>query len=401
MKTVALLVYRSLRQHALSTWVTAAALALSTGLLMTVWVLRTEAAQAFDRSSGGWDAVLGARSSKLQLVLNALFHLEVSPGNIGPDDLAQIRQNPAVLRAVPLAMGDNYLGWRIVGTTPEFFERGYAPGRDYALRPGGRWFDPAEREAVVGALAARRLGWSVGAQFQPYHGLLFDPATQHEEVFTVVGVLAPTGTPVDRVIWVPLAGVQTMSGHDPAAAHDVSAVLVQLRTPAAGFMLDLLYNRRGNRLTFAWPVDAIVADFFSRIGWFERVLTLVAGLVALVSAAAVFAGIYNSMSARRRDLAILRALGARRRTVCGAVLAEAAAIGVLGALLGFAVYGALLLGAGAIVRENTGVVLDVLRWHPVLAWAPAVAVGLGALAGLVPAWQAYRVPVVDTLAPLN
>jgi putative ABC transport system permease protein len=217
----------------------------------------------------------------------------------------------------------------------------------------------------------------------------------------VVGVLAPTNTPVDRVIWIPLKGVQTMSGHDAKAATDISAVLIQLRTPSAGFMLDMMYNKQGNRLTLAYPVGAIIAELFGKIAWFDQVLTLVAYLVALVAAGSVLASIYNSMSARRRDLAILRALGARRRMIFGAVVAEAACIGVLGALVGFAVYFGLLTGVAEVIRAQTGVVLDVGAKHAVLWVCPLAMIALCALGGVVPAIKAYRTPVAETLAPTS
>jgi len=181
----------------------------------------------------------------------------------------------------------------------------------------------------------------------------------------------------------------------------VSAVLIQLRTPMAGFQLDLMYNRQGNRLTFAYPVAAIIADLFGKIGWFDRVLALVAYLVALVAAGSVLASIYASMSARRRDLAILRALGARRRTIFAAVVAEAATIGAVGAVLGFAVYFGLLATVAGIVRTETGVVLEVTAGHPILWIAPLAMVLLCALGGVVPAFKAYRVPVAETLAPTS
>ena len=186
----------------------------------------------------------------------------------------------------------------------------------------------------MGSFAAQRFGLRVGSTFRPFHGLSFDPKAEHAEDFTVTGILAPTNTPADRVIWIPLRGLQTMSGHDPKAATDVSAVLIQLRAPTGGFMLDMMYNKQGNRLTFAYPVGAIVAELFGKIAWFDQVLALVAYLVALVAAASVLASIYNSMSARQRDIAILRALGARRRTVFGAVVTEAACIGALGSVAG-------------------------------------------------------------------
>ncbi len=218
------LVYRSLRQHALSTLVTAASIALAAGLLLTVWVVKTQSQAVFAATNSGFDAVLGARGSKLQLVLNAIFHLEASPGNLSAQDVQAVQRHPAVKAAIPIAVGDNYHGWRIVGTTPQLFDVEYLPGKKYAVRSGGKLFDPAQREAVIGALAARKLKLKVGDTFQPYHGLAFDAAARHEEVYTVVGVLEPTSTPVDRVIWISLSGVQTMAGHDPKTATDVSAV---------------------------------------------------------------------------------------------------------------------------------------------------------------------------------
>ena len=398
--TLPLIVYRSLRQHALSTLVTAASIALACGLLLTVWMVKVQTQQAFVETTTAFDAVLGARGSKLQLVLNAIFNLEASPGNVSNADYQAIKHHPAVKTAIPIAVGDNYFGWRIVGTIPELFTGvEYAKGKHYAVEPGGRLFDPEKHEAVVGAFVARRLALKVGDTFKPYHGLTFNPNEQHPDVYTIVGILAPTNTPADRVIWIPIEGVQTMTGHDPAAATEVSAVLIQLRAPTAGMMLDIRYNRQGNRLTLAYPVGTIIADLFNKIGWLDQVLALVAYLVALVAGASVLASIYASMDARKRDIAILRSLGARRRTVFGAVVAEAAVIGVLGAVAGLAVYAGLFGGVAGVIRAQTGVVLDVAHWHPVLVLCPLGMIALGALGGVVPAFKAYRTPVAENLTP--
>ena len=398
--TLPLIVYRSLRQHAFSTIVTAGSLALAGGLLMSVWMVKAQAQKSFLRTTTAFDAVLGARGSKLQLVLNSIFHLEASPGNLAWQDYEFIRRHPAVKTAIPIAVGDNLRGYRIVGTIPELFTAvEYAPGRKYAFAPGGRVFAADAKEAVVGSFAADRLGLKVGDSFHPFHGLAFDPSAQHADVFTVVGVMEPTNTPLDRVVLVPIRGVQTMSGHDPRAATDISAVLVKLRSPTAGFMLDILINKQGSRLTFAYPVGAILSELFDKISWFDRVLALVAYLVALVASASVLASIYNSMNSRKRDIAILRALGARRRLVFGAVVAESACIGALGAVAGFGVYFVLFAAVSRVIRAQTGVVLSLSELHPVLALAPAGLVALCALGGVVPALKAYRLPVAENLAP--
>ena len=400
--TLPLIVYRSLRQHALSTIITAGSIALACGLLMCVWMVKTQSQSAFTQTTTGFDAVLGARGSKLQLVLNAIFHLEASPGNLAFADYEGIRRHPMVKAAIPIAVGDNLRGYRLVGTVPELFANvEYAPGKKFIVRAGGKVFAGDAKEAVAGSFAAERLGLKVGDKFRPFHGLAFDPKNEHADDYVITGVLAPTNTPVDRVVWIPLRGIQTMSGHHAKTATDISAVLIQLRAPAAGFMLDTMYNKQGNKLTFAYPVGAIIAELFGKIAWFDQVLTLVAYLVALVAAGSVLTSIYNSMSARRRDLAILRALGARRRTIFGAVLAEAACIGVLGSVVGFAVYLGLFAGVSGVIRAQTGVVLDLWARHPVLWACPVAMIGLCALGGVVPAIKAYQTPVAETLAPAS
>jgi putative ABC transport system permease protein len=399
--TILLIVFRSLRQHLLSTVITALSIALAGGLLMSVWTVKQQSQATFTQVNIGFDAVLGARGSKLQLVLNSIFHLEASQGNISQADYDYVRRLPVVKLAIPIAVGDNLRGYRIVGTIPDLFTQvEYAPGRRFALS-AGRLFDPAAKEAVLGSFAAEKLGLKVGDTFHPFHGLSYDPRSQHADVFTVTGILAPSNTPADKVVWIPLHGLQTMSGHDPAAATDVSAVLIQLRAPSAGFRLDMMYNKQGNRLTFAYPIGAIMADLFSKISWFDQVLTLVAYLVALVSAGGVLVAIYNSMSARSRDIAILRALGARRRTIFSAVVLEAAAIGLLGMIVSFVAYLAIVSGVAALIRAQTGVLLNAWSYDPVMVWAPIGMIFLCALGGLVPAWKAYRTDVASNLAPVS
>jgi putative ABC transport system permease protein len=399
--TISLIVRRSLRQHAFSTAITALSIALAGGLLMSVWVVKDQSQKTFTQVNTGFDAVLGARGSKLQLVLNAIFHLEASPGNLPASDYEYIRRHPAVKMAIPIAVGDNLRGYRIVGTIPELFtDVEYAPGRHFALS-SGRLFDPSAKEAVVGSFAARKLGLAVGDTFHPFHGLVYDVNSQHAETFVVTGILAPSNTPADKVVWIPIHGLQTMSGHDPRAATDVSAVLIQLRSPSAGFMLDIMYNKQGNRLTFAYPIGAIMAELFQKIGWFDKVLALVAYLVALVSAAGVLVAIYNSMASRRRDIAILRALGAGRMFLSGAIVLEAAVIGLIGMVLAFAAYAAIVSAVAAVIQAQTGVLLEAFSYNPVMVWAPLGMIALCALSGLLPAMKAYRTNVAENLAPIS
>jgi putative ABC transport system permease protein len=291
-----------------------------------------------------------------------------------------------------------------VGTTLDFFSKTeYAPGKKFELEPGGNWFEEVRREAVVGSFVAQKMKLKAGYTFHPFHGLIFDEKEQHAETYVVTGVLKPSNTPTDRVIWIPVEGIQRMTGHKASAATEISAVLVKLKagSAAAGFQLDLKYNKEGDRLTFAWPIGTVMAGLFDKIAWFDRVLTLVAWLVALVAAGSILASIYNSMNERRRELAIMRALGARRMTVFAAIVLEAAAISAAGMAAGFCIYGVLMTGAAGIIRSQTGVVLHPLAFNWVMVWGPAVFIALGAVAGIVPAVKAYRTDVAENLTPIS
>ena len=265
---LALMVRRSLQRHLLSTLVTATSMALGCGLVMSVMVVNSAAYEAFTGGNIGFDAVLGARGSKLQLVLNTIFHLETSPGNIPWQLYKEIEADPRIALAVPYAVGDNYRGFRIVGTTPELFTRfEYQTGRRYTPREPGRVFDPQYREAVVGAFVAQQAGLRLGAKFNPYHGVVFDESAKHEEEYVVVGVLEPTNSPADRVIWIPIEGIYRMGGHVlrgsgkvfkaeagaeiPAEHREVSAVMLKLKSRQAGFSLSQMINGQGKVATLA------------------------------------------------------------------------------------------------------------------------------------------------------
>jgi len=418
MAGVAMLARRSLRQHSLSSAVTMLSIGLAAGLTMSVFSLRAQSRDAFLGGAGNFDAVLGAKGSRLQLVLNNVFHLESSPGNISWSVYETAKEHPGVAFAIPYAVGDNYMGARIVGTTTELFDAfQYRPGRRLAVQAGGRLFDMGLREAVVGAEAARRTGLAYGAIFQPTHGLEQNEAGHvHEEEYVVVGVLEPTGTPIDRVILIPLEGIMRMSGHIlrtedddmyaaqageeiPDEVKQISAVMLGLRGPQAGLDLDEQFNKRDSKATLAFPIGAVMADLFDKLGWMVQVLGLVAILVVLVAGSAVLASIHNTINERRREFAILRALGARRSAVFSIILLESATIAAIGTVIGFAVYAAIMGTAAIIIRRQTGVVIDPWALNAALAWTPPGMIALGLIAGLIPAAKAYSTDVATHLAP--
>jgi putative ABC transport system permease protein len=412
---------RSLRHHALSSAVTIVSAALAAGLVVSVFCIQSQTEIAFKGGALGFDAVLGARGSREQLVFNAVFHMDVSPGNITWEMYEQIKARPGIKTAIPYAVGDNYRGYRIIGTTQAIFEGfEYVRGKPFAFEPGGRAFDERYAEAVVGSFVAQKLGLKVGDKITPYHGMTFAERARHQREFVIVGIMKPTNTPVDRVVYLPIEGVFRLGGEAgvhvlrgtgesyvaregvpiPDEHKEVSAVLLEYASPAVGFQLDQFINRQGRVATLA-PIGPVVTAIFEKIGWMHTVLTFIAYMIVAVAGGGILASIYNSINERRREFAILRALGARKRMVFSSIVVEACSIALVGAVLGYAVYLAILGVVAYYVRKETGIVLTLFYWHPSLFWTPIGMAAVGALAGVIPAVKAYATDVATNLAPAS
>ena len=391
---------KGFRQHFLGSLVAAFSIALAGGLFLGTVKIQKQTQTSFANASGGFDAVLGARGSKLQLILNALFHLDSSPGNLPWEQYELIKKTPGVEEAYPIAVGDNYLGYRLVGTDPElFFEHEWKKGEKYKLRRG-RVFSEMAKEALVGSFVADKLNLKIGDKFQPYHGLNFKEDTQHEDVYVVVGLLEATGTPSDKVIWVPIKGIQLMEGHDQEMAQSVSAVLLSLKG-ATGFNLEIRYNRQGNQATFAWPVAATLASFFDKMNWFRGVLEVIAYVIAAVGILMVASTMHSSLNMRKRDFAILRSLGSGRLILTGVIFGHSLIISVLGVLGSLLIMQGIGLITQGIIVEETGVLLDGMNLQLQDLWVIMAIIFSGLVGGLGAAVNAYRSELVDLLQPIS
>ncbi len=391
---------KGFRQHFFGSLVAAFSIALAGGLFLGTMKIQKQTQTSFANASGGFDAVLGARGSKLQLILNALFHLDASPGNLPWEQYELIKKTPGVEEAYPIAVGDNYLGYRLVGTDPElFFEHEWKKGEKYKLRRG-RVFSEMAKEALVGSFVADKLNLKIGDKFQPYHGLNFKEDTQHEDVYVVVGLLEATGTPSDKVIWVPIKGIQLMEGHDQEMAQSVSAVLLSLKG-ATGFNLEIRYNRQGNQATFAWPVAATLASFFDKMNWFRGVLEVIAYVIAAVGILMVASTMHSSLNMRKRDFAILRSLGSGRLILTGVIFGHSLIISVLGVLGSLLIMQGIGLITKGIIVEETGVLLDGMNLQLQDLWVIMAIIFSGLVGGLGAAVNAYRSELVDLLQPIS
>ena len=397
LQVILFLALRSIQRHALSSFLAIFSISMAGGLVLSTWKINQETRRAFHISTSGFDAVLGARGSKLQIILNSLFHLEDSPGNLTWEQYELIKSNRGVKEAYPIAVGDNYLGYRLVGTEPALFENHqWSSGRSYEIKPGGRIFSSMAKEALVGSFVADQIGLKLGDQFHPYHGLDFKEENKHEDIYVVVGILEPTGTPTDRVIWIPIKGIQLMEGHDPTMAHSLSAVLLKLKG-AAGFSLHTKYNKQGNVATLAWPIASTLSSFFDKFSWFQKVLEMVAGLVAIIGVFIIILSLRTSMNEKKREFAILRCLGASRMVVTSIVLFQSLTLAFLGGVGGVAFHYLINLISFSLILENTGVMMNSFSFDPMIFYLFGSVLVLGLISGILPSFQAYKNELSENL----
>jgi len=433
--------WRNIRQRLLTSLLTALSLALGVALVVATLVTGGIVKQAFESGSGlGYNMIVGAKGSPLQLVLNSVYLISKPIENVSWDFYQQFL--PAARRAdgvdgtfaastnvaVPICMGDYYRGYRVVGTNADYFDRlTVGGGRPFAFQSGRNFRDDEFFGGVLGSTVAATLGLRVGDAFAPTHGA--DDGKVHDP-FRVTGILARTDTPVDRGVFVNMEGFYLQDGHAkpvdddagggraaeppadagadgpkrlPFAQREVTSILLDTAAlpglpaelTAMGLRTAINEGRDGQA---ALPIAEIrqLLDLFVRP--LELLLLLVTALVVIVSAIGILVSMVGSSLERSRDVAIMRALGARRGHVLAVVLFEAVLLAVGGGLAGWAL-GHLLVGAiGPLIATNAGVSAGVLSTAPgaELLLVPALVV-LAIVAALLPALAAYRTDVAKWL----
>ncbi|NLI78096.1 MAG: FtsX-like permease family protein [Candidatus Riflebacteria bacterium] len=409
------LVVHSLRRHALSSLAAVLSLALGVALMTATVSLREQTHRFFLRVGLGVDAVVGPRGSPLQIVLNSLYHLEEMPGTIPWQTIEEIRRNPVVTAVIPFISGHSYAGVRVNAIDPSFFtdleiQPGRGIGFDAAGGGQGRGFPPGARhQAVAGWEAARKLGIKLGDTFSPACGVTEGAPVHGRTTLTFVGIMARTGTPHDRAIYIPLEDFFTLEGHGEETREmltdhghrEVSGALLKIRRIRGDLLhpglKDLQYAlRKDPRAQVIFP-NEVLPQLFSIIGWVDHLVLGIAGLVVLIGTLFLLVALLWVLRERRRDYALLRCLGASRRWVFGLIMAEAVCLSLAGGLLGLA-GGHGMLGAGApVFRAEAGLEIDPWCWGPVDHVLLPMVVVLGMVAALVPAWQAYRIHPLENL----
>lgn len=422
------IVLRSLRTRVFSTLVVVLLVAVSAGLLLAILSLRSAGERAFERGTGNAHLLVSRDGSPLVSVLNGLFYANPPKAPIEQAKLDELRASFPWAMFVPTAVGDSYRTFPVVATAPEFFSK-FEPvfGEPWKFAEG-RAFDKSF-EVVIGSGVARETGLRMGAKLVLTHGsgksregVADEHAHEHTEYqYTVVGILAPTGSPHDRALFTDLTSCWILHAHDrferegthktvtPAdlVAEDkvVTGVLLRLPSrdnagapPALASQYDRL--RRDGSLTVAIPANE-VQRLFGIVKSIDVLFLAMAAATLVSSAFAILLSMINSMSERRRQVAILRVLGASSMRIFWLVLTESTIIGLVGAALGVVVCGAVLFLSTQWLLGAHGIMIA-----PELDARSAVIVAMGttllaAVAGIVPSVLAYRTPVSRNLRPIG
>ena len=450
---------KNMRQRGVASWLTMISVALGVALMVGVLILHQVVGKQFSQSGSGYNLIIGPAGSPTQLVLAAVYRMENSISNMPWRYYQKWATDKRVELAIPLCFGDatERGDFPVIGTSPQYFKLPFArtkngpqPFRVQGDFLRGSW------DAVIGSEVARRNGWTIGSEFQLVHGGgRGEDAHIHDEKFTVKGILAATGTPNDRTVFVHIDGFFMLAGHEnplneaikkealyfkepeaelfkkyekelenerreqaalklnpkhaahavPDLSKEVSAILIytkgeesdQLTRANLALSIESELNEEGIAMAVN-PVSVMEKIMRLFVGNVQLAFLCLTGLIVAVSGIGIFVSIYNSMNERRREIAIMRALGAQRQTVSLMILCETLLLCLGGGVLGLLIGHGLVFIASPIIEARSGLLIDPRAFSPWEAIVLPITLGLAVLSGLIPSITAYRTDVAETLA---
>lgn len=418
MKYLFTLAVRSAWNRKLTLGLTLMSIALSVALLVGVERVRQDAQDSFSQSVSGTDLVVGARTSPVQLMLYAVFHIGDATNNIHWQSYKDIAANPAVAWTIPISMGDSHHGFPVVGTTMDYFSHfHYGDSQPLAFHSGKPFaglFD-----AVIGAEVADHLGYHLGDKIILSHGMGSIGLAEHaDKPFTISGILARTGTPVDRTVHVSLEAIEAIhldwagGAKIPGFAipqqyvtkfdltpKEVTAILVGLKSRAGVFRMQRFVNDYEQEPLLAVLPGVALDQLWQVIGVAERALLAVSGMVVVVGLCGLVAVILASLNERRRELAILRSVGARPLDVFLLLSAEGLFITLSGTLLGMLSLTVLTAVLAPLIQSHYGLALAPRFVSPDELGLLGMVMGVSLLASLAPGYSAYKLSLSDGLTP--
>ena len=375
-------------------------LLLSLGLasITLVLLVNHQIQQAFARDLAGIDVVVGAKGSPLQLILSGVFQIDTPTGNVPLAEVQALQANPQVAKLIPISMGDSFKGYRIIGTTPDYVSH-YAG----VMASGALWQAPMQ--AVLGAKVARDTGLRVGDSFVGSHGLGGGGHAHGQTPYTVTGVLAPSGSVMDRLILTATESVWRVHEKDTALdaadqkileeEREVTLALIQYRSPLAAVTFPRFINTSTNMQAASPALE--VSRLLGLIGIGADVLRAFAGVLLLTAGVSVFIALWSAVRERRADLALLRMLGAAPRQLAALLWCEALWLALLATLLGLALGQGVAALLAVALDVDKSISLAALNWPVALLAVPALALGVAVASALLPTWEAYRVSVLELL----
>jgi putative ABC transport system permease protein len=397
-------------------------IALATLLLLSLERMRADVRESFSQSVSGTDLIVGARTGSVQLMLYAVFRVGGATNNVRMSSVEAIAKHRAVAWVVPLSLGDSHRGFPVLGTTPQYFTRFLYGDREPLALAQGRAFRgdlDGLYEAVIGAEVAQALSYQLGQRITLSHGSGTIPGAEHaDKPFTVTGILARTGTPVDRTVHVSLQAITAIHldwasgapvpGVSIAAEQarkfdlnpkQVTAALVGLKNRAAVFNVQRFVAEYEDEALLAVLPGVALDELWGLVGVGEKALLGMSALVALVSLAGLVAVVLAGLNERRRELAVLRAVGAGPRHVLWLLAGEGALVTLLGVALGSLLTVVLVVAAGPWIQSQFGIGLKLSAPTGSQWLLLGLIVLAGLLASLVPGFRAYRMSLADGLSP--
>lgn len=375
-------------------------LLLSLGLASITFLLlvSNQLSSAFERDLRGIDVVVGAKGSPMQLILSGVFHIDVPPGNVPLKGVQELQKHPMVAAMIPISLGDSLHSFRIVGTSHDYISHYQAK-----LAQGQLWTQPMQ--VVLGATAARKLALALGSTFVGTHGLGDGGHAHGDSSYTVVGILAPSGSVLDRLILTDTASVWKV--HEDYTAVDdedrqimidereVTMALITYTSPLAAVSFPRYINTSTEMQAAAPALE--ITRLLSMLGLGTEVLRAFAGVLLLTAGLSVFIALWSAVRERRGDLALLRMLGAPPAKVAALLLLEALWLGALAAVLGVLAGQAMTAGLAWLLQLDNSLLIGGMAWPAELWVVPAVALGVSLVAAILPALAAYRVRVLELL----
>ncbi len=415
--TIIQLAVKSLRNRKTTALLTIFSIAVSVSLLLSVERIRVEAHNSFTNTLSGTDIIVGARNSPINLLLYSVFHIGSATNNITWESYQQLANHDSVAWTIPISLGDSHQGYRVIGTSKAMFEH-FRHGDDQPLTfTSGKPFADLY-DAVIGSQVAATLGYQTGQNITLSHGLENVSLQHHDDKpFRISGIMKPTGTPMDRAILISLEGIEALHidwsngspslpvfavSADKARTMDlqpasITAYFVGLKSRVAAFRYQRTVNEYNQEALTAILPGVALGQLWSLVGSAEKALMIISIMVIVAGLLGMLTTILTSLNERRREMAILRSVGARPIHIMALMITESRIYAVLGTGLGFVLLYALLIVSQPIIQNYWGLHIAIQAPAMFEAILALLVIVFASLLGTIPAWRAYRNSLADGL----